>query len=196
MAAFTSRSRTELHLGQVHSRSLSASSLLIYPQQEQVFDDGANLPIRRMFLPYQSALYSNIVTKVDQLTSFIASAKLWFLTILLTDNVSSAIVWFSRINLIETLCRKSLRLFTTFSCSKARRCLVRLPLFLEYLRCTYFNLLCALRKYLGFSKTSPSEVIAKSLIPKSIPIVVFSLIGTLIGISVFVSTNMETKYLS
>src|SRR5680860_427488 len=134
MAAFTSRSRTELHLGQVHSRSLSASSLLIYPQQEQVFDDGANLPIRKMFLPYQSALYSNIVTKVDQLTSFIACAKLWFFTILLTAKSSKQIVWFSRINLVDVLCRKSFLLFTTFSCSKARRCLVRLPLVFEYLR--------------------------------------------------------------
>ncbi len=195
MAAFTSRSRTELHSGQVHSRSLSASSLLMYPQQLQVFDDGAKRPIRRMFLPCHSALYSSIVTKVDQLASFIACAKLWFLTILLTDKVSSAIVWFSRINLVETLCKKSLRLFVTFSCSKARRCFVLLPLFFEYLRCTYFNLDCAFRKFLGFLKISPSEVIAKSLIPKSIPIVVFSLIGTLIGISVLVSTNMETKYL-
>ena len=86
-------------------------------------------------------------------------------------------------------------MFTTFSCSKARCCLVRLPLFFEYLRCTYFNLLCAFRRFFGFSKTSPSEVIAKSLIPKSIPIVVFSLIGALIGISILVSTNTETKYL-
>jgi hypothetical protein len=29
-------------------------------------------------------LYSNIETKVDQLTSFIACAKLWFLTIFFT----------------------------------------------------------------------------------------------------------------
>src|SRR5690606_29728137 len=52
-----------------------------------------------------------------------------------------------------------------------------------------------LRKYLGFSKTSPSEVIAKSLIPKSTPIVVFSVIGALVGISVLVSQRIETKYL-
>ena len=52
MEAFTSLSRTELHLGQVHSRSLSVSSLLILPQLEQVLDDGAKRPIRRIFLPY------------------------------------------------------------------------------------------------------------------------------------------------
>ena len=126
MEAFTSRSRTEVHTEQVHSRSLSVSSLFIFPQQEQVLLDGAKRPILRMFLPYQSALYSNIVTKVDQLTSVIACAKLWFLTILLTASVSKQIVWFSRINLVDVLCKKSLRLFTTFSCNKARRCFVRL----------------------------------------------------------------------
>ena len=177
MAALTSRSNTVEQLPQAHLRSLSVSSLLIVPQQEQVFDDGAKRPIRRMFLPYQSALYSNIVTNVDQLTSDIACAKLWFFTILLTAKSSKQIVWFSRINLVDVLCKKSLRLFTTFSCSKAIRRLVRLPLFFEYLRCAYFNLDCAFRKFFGFSNTSPSEVIAKSLIPKSIPIVAFSVIG-------------------
>lgn len=118
-AAFTSRSRTVEQLPQVHSRSFSCNSLLIDPQFEQVFDDGAKRPIRRMFLPYQSALYSNIETKVDQLASLIACAKLWFLTIFFTAKVSIAIVWFSRINCVETLCKKSLRLFTTSSCSLA-----------------------------------------------------------------------------
>ena len=172
MAAFISRSKTVEQLLQVHSRSLSVSSLLIVPQLEQVFDDGSNLPIFRMFLPYQSALYSNIDTKVDHPASLIACAKLCFLTIFFTAKVSSAIVWFSLMSLLETLCKKSLRLFTTSSCSLASFFLVRLPLCFECLRCTYFNLLCALRRYLGFSNTSPSEVIAKSLIPKSIPIVV------------------------
>ena len=148
---------------QVHSLSDSFKSLLITPQ-EQVLEDGANCPIRRIFLPYHSALYSNIETKVDQLTSLIACAKLWFFSIFFTAKVSSAIVWFSRISLVETLCKKSLRLFTTSSCSLASFFLVRLPLYFEYLRCIYFNLLCALRRYLGFSNTSPSDVIAKSLI--------------------------------
>src|SRR5690606_28277381 len=171
------------------------SSLLIVPQLEQVLLDGANCPICRIFLPYQSALYSSIFTKVDQLASLIACDKLWFLTMFFTDNVSKQIVWFSRISLVEILCKKSLRLFTTFSCSKARRCFVLLPLCFEYLRCTYFNLLCALRRYLGFSNTSPSDVIAKSLIPKSIAIVVLSVIGALVSISVLVSHSIETKYL-
>src|SRR5690625_4121745 len=119
MAALTSRSKTVEQLLQVHSRSFSCSSLLMFPQLEQVLEDGANCPIRRMFLPYQSALYSNIDTKVDQLTSLIACAKLWFLTIFFTANVSKQIVWFSLFILLEILCKKSLRLFTTFSCSLA-----------------------------------------------------------------------------
>lgn len=116
---------------QVQVLSDSFKSLLITPH-EQVFEDGAKRPILRMLLPYQSALYSNIVTKVDQLTSEIACAKLWFLTIFLTAKSSKQIVWFSRISFIEVLCRKSLRLFTTFSCSKARRCLDRrvVPVFI------------------------------------------------------------------
>src|SRR5690606_9712702 len=59
----------------------------------------------------------------------------------------------------------------------------------------YFSLLCALRRYLGLLTTSPSDVIKKSLIPKSIPIAVFSLIGALVGISVLVSHSIDTKYL-
>ena len=62
--ALTSRSKTVEQLLQVHSRSLSGSSLFIAPQLEQVLDDGENCPIRRMFLPYQSALYANIVQKL------------------------------------------------------------------------------------------------------------------------------------
>src|SRR5690554_871808 len=193
-AAFTSRSKTVEQLLQAHSRSFSRSSLFIFPQLEQVLLDGANRPIRRIFLPYQSALYSSIVTKVDQLASLIACAKLWFFTMSLTAKVSSAIVWFSLMSLLESLCKKSLRLFTTFSCSSANFCFVLLPLCFEYLRCTYFNLLCALRRYLGFSNTSPSDVIAKSLIPKSIPIVVFSSIGALVDISSLISQSIETKY--
>ena len=178
---------------QVQVLSDNFKSLLITPQ-EQVFDDGAKRPILRMFFPYQSALYSNIVTNVDQLTSEIACAKLWFLTIPATFKVSKAIVWFSRINLVDVLCKKSLRLFTTFSCSKASFFLVFLPLYFEYLRCTYFNLLCALRKYFVFSKTSPSDVMAKSLIPKSNPIVVLSFIGFFGGAISFVSTSIEANY--
>src|SRR5690606_17146068 len=133
--------------------------------------------------------------KVDQLASLIACAKLWFLTIFFTAKVSSAIVWFSRINCVETLCKKSLRLFTTSSCSLASFFLVRLPLCFEYLRCTYFNLLCALRRNLGLSKHSPSEVTRRVLMPKSIPTDVSSSMVAFGFIVSPVSQSMETKYL-
>src|SRR6056297_366872 len=136
-AAFTSRSKTVEQALQVHSRSLSISSLFMYPQLPQVLLEGANCPIRRIFLPYQLALYSSIKTKVDQLASLIACAKLWFLTIFFTANVSKQIVSWFLISSLETLCEKSLRLFATFSCRLASFFLVRLPLFFEYLRCTY-----------------------------------------------------------
>jgi len=42
MAALTSRSRIELQLLQVHSRSFKVSSLLIKPQTEHVFEDEYN----------------------------------------------------------------------------------------------------------------------------------------------------------
>src|SRR5690554_233099 len=174
-AALTSRSKTAEQLPQAHSRSLSVSSLLIVPQFEQVFDDGAKHPIRRMFLPYQSALYSNIDTKVDQLASLIACAKLWFLIMFFTANVSKQIVWFSRISLVEVLCKKSCLWFAIFSCNIATRLfaffLLELPFcFFEALRCNTFNLCIELRKNFGLSITSPSLVTAKSLIPKSTPI--------------------------
>jgi len=85
-------------------RSLRVNFLLIYPQQEQVFEDGAKRPIRKMFLPYHCALYSNIVTNVDQLASDIDCANEWFFIILLTAKSSKQIVWFSRINLVDILC--------------------------------------------------------------------------------------------
>src|SRR5690606_30203555 len=185
----------------LHSQTLSDNfkSLLIIPHS-QVFELGAKRPIRKMFLPYQSALYSSIVTKVDQLTSVIACAKLWFLTIFFTANVSKQIVWFSRISLVEILCKKSCLWFVIFSYNTATRLfaffLLLLPFcFLEALRCNTFNLSIELRKNFGFSITSPSLVTAKSLIPKSIPIVLSSVTLGFEGFSSPVSHSIETKYL-
>ena len=194
MAALMSLSRKELQPLQIHSRSFSVNSLLIYPQLEQVFEDGSNLPILSIFLPYQLALYSSIETKADQLTSVIACAKLWFLSIPFTFKSSIAILSWFLISCVEVLCKKSLRLFVTFSCAKAKRYFVRLPLYFEYLHCTYFNFDCVLRKCLGFSNVLPSEDTKKDLIPKSIPTVVFSLTGFLVGIGILLSTNIEAKY--
>ena len=104
MEALTSRFNKVLHLLQVHSRSFSVSSLLMFPQHEQSFDDGSNLPILSMFLPYHSALYSNIFTNIDHPQSEIESASLWFANIPLTFKSSMQIVWLSLISLLEVLC--------------------------------------------------------------------------------------------
>jgi len=51
-----------------------------------------------------------------------------------------------------------------------------------------------LKKFL-FSYTTPSEVIAKSLIPKSIPTLVLVVIIFFLGVSFSLSTKIDTKYL-
>src|SRR6056297_3584355 len=138
-AAFRSRSKTVEQLLQVHSRSLSVSSLLIYPHSEHVFELGVNLPILRMFTPFHFALYSSIVTNIDQLASEIEPAKQWFFNMPLIFRSSKAIDWFSRINSVLTLCKKSFRWLATFSCNIATRCLRLLPLCFEYCRWLYFS---------------------------------------------------------
>src|SRR5690606_8466169 len=195
MEALTSLSNRVLQLLQVHSRSCRVISLLILPQHEQVFDDGSNLPIFRMFLPYHSALYSNIVTKLDQLTSVIACANLWFCNIPLMFKSSIQILSWFLISSVLTLCRKSLRWFATFSWSFANLCFVRFPLCLENLRCTNFNLDILVFRNLGLSNSCPSDETIYVFSPKSIPTVVFSLIFAFGFIVSPVSQSMETKYL-
>jgi len=97
---------------------------------------------------------------------------------------------------VDTLCKKSFLLFTTFSCNFANFSLVLFPLFLEYFLCVYFNLFCDFLRYFGLLNISPLEVMAKSLIPKSIPIVVSSLILGLTMLASPVSQRIDTKYLS
>ena len=195
MEAFMSRFNKELQLLQVHSRSCRVNSLLMFPQHEQSFDDGSNLPIFRMFLPYHSALYSNISTNIDHPQSEIESASLWFANIPLMFKSSMQIVWLSLISLLEVLCRKSLRWFATFSCNFANLFFVRFPLCLENLRCKYFNFDNDSRRNFGLSKHSPSEVTKKVLIPKSIPTEVFSLMVAFGLLVSPVSQRIETKYL-
>ena len=163
MAAFSSLETTSQHLGQTHSLSDSFRSLFMYPQFACIFDDGSNRPILRMFLPRHSALYSNIVTKVDHPQSEIDSASLWLANIPFMFKSSIQILSWFLISLLEVLCRKSLRWFATFSCNFANLFFVRFPLFLENLRCTYFNFDNDSRRNFGLSKHSPSEVTKKDL---------------------------------
>src|SRR5690606_22854798 len=195
MEAFKSLERTEPHSGQVHSRSFSVSSLLIYPHSEHVFELGSNLPILRMFTPFHFALYSSMVTNIPQDTSEIEPAKQWFFSIPEIFKSSKAIDWFSRINSVLTLCKKSFLWLATFSCSKATLYLRLVPLCLEYWRWLYFSLSCDLRKYLGLSYSLPFEATKYVLIPKSTPTVVFSLTGFSCFSTSPVSQRIDTKYL-
>src|ERR1035437_4276872 len=195
MAALTSRFSKVPQPTQVHSRSCKVSSLLILPQQEHILLLGSKRPIRKIFLPYHSALYSSMVTNVPQPASLIAPASLWFFTMPLIFKSSIAILSWFLIRSLEVLCKKSIRLFATLSCSFANLFLVRLPLFTEYLRCTYFNFESAFFRCFGLSNSAPSDDTTKDLIPKSIPTVVFSLIAFFDGIGVFVSQSMDAKYL-
>src|SRR5690606_12310803 len=153
------------------------------------------LPIFRMFLPYHSALYSSIVTKLDHPASLTACANLRFCNIPFTFKCSIQILSWFLISSVLTLCRKSLLWFATFSCNFANFCFVRFPLYFEYLRCTNFNLFCALRRNLGLSNSCPSDETRYVLMPKSIPTVVFSLIFAFGLQSSPVSQSIDTKYL-
>ncbi len=68
-------------------------------------------------------------------------------------------------------------------------------MYLEYLRCTNFSLEIDFFRNLGLANFSPLEVIAKSLIPKSIPIVLASVIFGFVGAISDVSKSTKAKYL-
>src|SRR5437867_6920513 len=105
-AALISRSWTTPHSGHVQLRTSSVKESSICPQSKQRLEDGYHLSILTRFRPYHAALYSSWDTNSDQPTSLIAFARLWFLTMFLTANVSTQIVWFSRIRRVESSCRK------------------------------------------------------------------------------------------
>src|SRR5690606_31740012 len=199
-AAFKSLSIELLHLSQRYVLSESFKSFLWFPQLEHTLLLGSKRPITTRFLPCQVDLYSSIVLNCRQPISDIALAKLWFFTILLTAKSSITIVSYVFTNSVDILCPYSVLWLRIFSCSNAtfNFCfsLFIEPLCnLERLLCSTRNLLCCDLKNFLFSYTIPSEVIAKSLIPKSTPTDVSVLIVFCFGFSVCVSTNIETKYL-
>ena len=119
LAAFISRSWSVLHSGHVHCRLESGILASTYPQFEQRLLDGYHLSIPISSRPYQQALYSSCLRNSDQLASLIALDRQRFFCIFLTDKVSTAIVWFSLISLVESLCRKSLRVSAILACKRA-----------------------------------------------------------------------------
>ena len=111
-AALTSRSCVAPQ-AQLQTRSFNVN-VTCFPQQEQVLLDGKNLSITTNSRPYQLDLYSNMVRNCRQPCSEIHRARLRFFTIFDTAKSSIAITWFSRTIEVDSLCRKSVRMLTTF----------------------------------------------------------------------------------
>lgn len=118
-AAFMSRSWVDPHSGHVHFRTLSGSFCKAYPQSEQRLDDGYHLSMPINSRPYQRDLYSSCLTNSDQLASPMDLDRRLFFCILDTDRLSMAITWFSFINRVESLFRKSLRESAIRVCRRA-----------------------------------------------------------------------------
>lgn len=108
-AALMSRSCIVPHSGHVHSRTFKGLALTVCLQSEQRLDDGNHLSMAISSRPYHSALYSSCRMNSDQLASLIDFERQRFFCMLLTARLSMAITWFSFINRVESLCRKSLR---------------------------------------------------------------------------------------
>ena len=194
-AAFTSRSCVILHSGQVHCRVAKSSLSNVDPQQEQRLLDGYQRSIATTVLPYQPALYSSCQTNSPQFASLIAFASVGFLTLFLTAKFSTPITWFSRISAVVNLWVKSLRQSAIWAWTRAtlsfalRRWLE--PCCLRANRRWYFaNRAVCFAVWRGFPEATPSEVIATSLMPTSIPTVEF----TTGNKAVVSSTSRDTKY--
>ena len=173
-AAFMSRSWITPHSGQVHSRTFKEREPMVYPQSLHRLLDGYQRPIPINVRPYQSALYSSCLTNSDQLASEIDFARQWFFCILLTAKLSTAITWFSFINRVESLWRKSFRaseilawIRATFALAFAR---LAEPFFFFASRlCSLASLASFLRNVFGDAIFSPFDSMAKWASPRSIP---------------------------
>jgi len=92
----------------VHFR-MSSERFFFCPQYEHVLLVGQNRSTISNSRPYHSALYSSIVRNSRQPCSLMQRESLRFLTMFFTAKSSSAIVWFSRMSLVDNLWRKSFR---------------------------------------------------------------------------------------
>ncbi len=165
-AALMSRSWIDPHSGHTHSRTLSGIFGMVYPQSEQRLDDGYHLSIPINSRPYQRALYSSCRTNSDQLASLMDFDRQRFFCMFDTDKLSMAITWFSLINRVDSLCRKSLRASAIFACRRATlsRAFARFlePFcFFASRRCSLASLASYLRNVFGAAIFSPVERMAK-----------------------------------
>ena len=195
-AAFTSRSCVSWQDGHCHSRTSSGMDETVCPQQEQRLLEGYHLSIPDSVRPYHSALYDRNDRNCDQPESDIALASVGCFTMFFTASVSTAMNWFSRINLVESLWWKSrlLSAILAYSFVTLRFAFSRFfePLaFRLKRRCNSARRCSCFLKYLGLSIFSPSEVIAKCVNPRSMPTMPFETGNGCL----FSSTSMDTKYL-
>lgn len=194
-AAFTSRSCVSLQDGHCHSRTPSGMDETVCPQQEQRLLEGYHRSIPASVRPYHSALYDRNDRNCDQPESEIAFDSLGFFTMFFTVSVSTAMNWFSRINLVESLWWKSRRLSAILACIFATLCFA-FSRFFEPLvfrlkrRCNSARRCSCFLKYFGLSIFSPSDVMAKCVNPRSIPTLPFETGKGWISSS----TRTETKY--
>lgn len=173
-AAFMSRSWITPHSGQVHSLILKGSDSMVYPQSLHRLLDGYQRSMPINVRPYQSALYSNCLTKSDQLASEIDFARQWFFCMLLTARLSMAITWFSFISRVESLWIKSFRASVILAWSRATLSLVLARfaepfIFFANRLCNLASLASFLRNVFGDDTFSPVDRMAKCVSPRSIP---------------------------
>lgn len=118
-AALTSRSCCVPHCGHVQARTDSGIEPWVWPHVEHRLLDGYQRSMPISVRPAHCALYSNCLTSSDQLASLIDLARLRLRSMFFTASVSRAITWFSLINRVESLCRKSLRASVMCACKRA-----------------------------------------------------------------------------
>src|SRR6201997_1973262 len=174
-AAFTSRSWIDPHSGHTHSRMFSGILDAVWPQSLHRLLDGYQRSIPISVRPYHPALYVSCRTNSDQLASLIDFARRLFFCMLLTARLSMAITWFSFINRVESLCRKSLRESAVLACIRATLSFAFMRLaepfcFFASRRCSLASLASFLRNAFGAAIFSPVERMAKWVSPRSTPI--------------------------
>ena len=174
-AALMSRSWILPHSGQTQSRTFNGIFGTVCPQSEHRLLDGYQRSMPISVRPYHSDLYSSCLTNSDQAASLIDFARQWFFCMLLTARLSMAITWFSLTSLVESLCRKSLRVSAILACSRATFSLALIRLAEPF--CFFASRLCSLasldsflRNVLGAVIFSPVESMTKWVNPKSMPI--------------------------
>src|SRR5450755_824761 len=160
--------------GHCHVLVLRLSSASRCPHAEQVLLDGYQRSTTIRCRPARSALYSSIWRKVPHPQSLMALASDRLRTMFLTARSSTTITSWSRTSRVLARCRKSARDALTFRCARATFAFAFARFAeprwqrasLRWYRARFRALRSRCR---GLAIFSPSEVAAKSLMPRSTP---------------------------